>query len=212
MSGRAAPADPAAAHGSPAARGSPAVEGSPARMVLPVPDLAGPTTRLRPWRVADAPALAAAWHDPEVRQRMSVPEPADEAFAARWIAQREQAWADGRSIDLAVTDRRSGTVVGEVGLSRLDPVRRAAMIGWWIAEAWRGQGRATEAVRLVADWALSDGLLEAVMAEIGADNRASLAVARRAGLRRVEAPRHPSDPTTLIYARTRAAPDRSVSK
>ena len=184
-----------------------ATGGSAARMILPVPHLAGPTTRLRPWRVTDAPALAAAWHDREIRDRLRVPDSADEAFAVRWISQRERAWTEGRSVDLAVTDPPSGTVIGEVGLSGLDPVRRAALIGWWIVEDWRGQGRAGEAVRLVADWALSEGPLEAVMAEIGADNPASAAVARRAGLRRVHAPRNPSgEPDglqTLVFARTR---------
>lgn len=176
-------------------------------MVLPVPDLAGPTTRLRPWRVTDAPALVAAWHDPVIRDRLMVPEPADEASAASWISQRERAWAEARSVDLAVTDPPSGTVIGEVGLSQLDPVRRAALVGWWIAEDWRGQGRAGEAVGLVVDWALSEGQLEAVMAEIAADNPASAAVARRAGLRRVQAPRKPSrdpdGPQVLVFARTR---------
>lgn len=184
-----------------------ATPGSAAPMVMPVPDLAGPTTRLRPWRVTDAAALAAAWHDPEIRNRLSVPEPADEASAASWISQREQAWAERRSMDLAVTDPSSGTVIGEVGLSRFDPVRRAALVGWWMAEDWRGQGRAGEAVRLVVDWALSEGSLSAVMAEIGADNPVSMAVARRAGLRQVDAPQHPRrdrEAAKLVFARTRA--------
>ena len=185
--------------------------GSPDRaapMVLPVPDLAGPSTRLRPWRATDAPALVAAWHDPVIRDRLTVPEPADEAAAARWISRRGRDWADGRSADLAVADPPSGTVIGEVGLSQLDPVRRAALVGWWIASGWRGQGRASEAVRLVVDWVLSEGPLEAVMAEIASDNPASVAVARRAGLRRVHAPRKPSrepdGPQMLVFARTRA--------
>ena len=176
-------------------------------MVLPVPCLAGLTTLLRPWNVDDAPALVAAWRDPVIQDRLEVPEPADEASAAHWISQREKAWAEGRSVDLAVTDPPSGAVIGEVGLSGFDPVRRAALVGWWIAEDWRGQGRAGEAVRLVVDWALSEGPLEAVMAEIGEDNPASAAVARRAGLRRVDASRRAarksSDVTLLVFARTR---------
>ena len=182
--------------------------GSVARMVLPVPQLVGPTTLLRAWRVSDAPVLVAAWGDPEINERLSVPQPPDETAARRWISQREQAWTDGRSVDLAVTDPPSGTVIGEVGLSGFDPVRRAALIGWWIAGGWRGQGRASEAVRLVADWVLSDGPLEAVMAEIGADNPASMAVARRAGLREVETLRRASGgsegPQVMVFARTRA--------
>ena len=190
-------------------------DGGNVQLVVDIPRLAGPRTLLRPWRAADAPVLAAAWHDPVIQNRLSVPEPADEAAASRWISQRERAVAEGRSVDLAVADPQSGQVVGEVGLSRLDPVRRAALIGWWIAEGWRGQGRASEAVRLVLDWALSEGPLDAVMAEIGSDNPASAAVARRAGMRRVDASRRGAgdsaedggDPAVLVFARIRVGPD-----
>ena len=173
-----------------------------------VPRLAGPATLLRLWSVEDAPVLAAAWRDPAIRDRLEVPELADEAAAVRWISQRERAWAEGRSVDLAVTDRLSGAVIGEVGLSRFDPVRRAALIGWWIAEGWRGRGRAGEAVRLLLDWVLSEGPLDAVMAEIDSGNPASAAVARRAGMRQVDVPGQAAadagDATVLVFARTRA--------
>ena len=187
------------------------VNGGAVRLVVDIPRLAGPRTLLRPWRVDDAPVLVAAWHDPVIRERLTVPELADEAAASRWISRRERAVAEGRSVDLAVTDPSSGQVIGEVGLSRLDPVRRAALIGWWVAEGWRGQGRASEAVGLVLDWALSEGPLDAVMAEIRSDNPASAAVARRAGMRRVDtshrAGEDSGDATVLVFARTRASPD-----
>ena len=182
--------------------------GATDRLILGVPRLASPTTLLRPWRAEDAPVLAAAWRDPVIRDRLRVPEPSDEAAASRWISRREQAGAEGRSVDLAVTDMPSGQVIGEVGLSRLDPVRRAALVGWWIAEDWRGRGRAGEAVRIVLDWALSEGPLQAVMAEIDSDNPASAAVARRAGMRRVDGPRgrvgESARPAGFVFARTRA--------
>ena len=157
----------------------------PAGIVLGVPELAGPKTRLRPWHPEDAPALAAAWNDAEIRSWLTVPERADEAAALRWIEQRARVWSAGRSVDLAVTDPSSGAVIGEVGLSSFDAARRAALLGWWIGRGWRGEGRASEAVRLVVDWVLGEGGLNAVMAEIDADNHASAAVARRAGMRQV---------------------------
>ena len=179
------------------------------RLIVDVPRLAGPTTLLRPWQAADAPVLAAAWLDPTIRDRLRVPAPADETAASRWISQREQAVAAGRSVDLAVADPLSDEVIGEVGLTGLDPVRRAALIGWWIGEGWRGQGRAVEAVRLLLDWVLSAGPLDAVMAEIASDNPASAAVARRAGMQRVDLSRRAggqaADAAVLVYARTRKA-------
>ncbi len=171
---------------------------------MEVPCLSGPTTLLRPWRAADAPVLAAAWRDPLIRERLPVPERTDEAAASRWISQRAQAVAEGRSVDLAVTDPPSGAVIGEVGLSGFDPGRRAALVGWWIAEGWRGQQRATEAVRLLLDWVLTEGPLDAVMAEIDPGNPASAAVARRAGMRQVDMPGPGSGARTmLVFARTR---------
>ena len=156
-----------------------------AGIVLGVPELAGTKTRLRPWQAEDAPALAAAWNDAEIRNRLTVPERADEAVALRWIEQRARVWSAGRSVDLAVTDPSSGAVIGEVSLSSFDAAHRAALIGWWIGRGWRGEGRASDAVRLVVDWVLGEGGLNAVMAEIDADNHASIAVARRAGMRQV---------------------------
>lgn len=178
-----------------------------ARLVMPVRCLNGPRTLLRPWRAPDAPVLAVAWNDPVIRTRLMVPEPGDEAAASRWISGRERAWAEGRSADLAVTDSASGAVIGEVGLSGFDPARRAALVGWWIAEGHRGRGLAGEAVRLVLDWALTEGPLDAVLAEIDPGNPASAAVACRAGMRRVDASRQAagesSDPAVLVFARTR---------
>ena len=53
---------------------------------LPEPTLAGMRCLLRPWEVGDAATLAAAWSDPEVRRWLPVPDHADRAAAADWIA------------------------------------------------------------------------------------------------------------------------------
>ena len=179
-----------------------------AALILQVPDLRGPKTRLRRWQPTDAAALAAAWNDPEIARRLPIPDPADEDAARRWIGQRDRAWTEARSVDLAVIDPASGAVIGEVGLSQFDAERRAAMIGWWIGAGWRSDGRAGEAVALVVGWTLEEGGLDALMAEIDADNPASLAVARRAGMRPVDrgvpaAGRGEGSPR-LLFARTRA--------
>lgn len=182
---------------------------------LPVPELAGKLTRMRMWRPEDAAVLVKAWQDPLIQQRMPVPQTADVATASRWIEQRGRAWTEGSSVDLAVSDPASGDVIGEVGLSGMSSSERsshrAALAGWWIMDGWRGQGRASEAVRLVTDWALSLEQVETVMAEIHVYNVASAAVARKAGLRRVEAV-HP-DPAKRdiqVFARSRPSDGDSL--
>ena len=60
----------------------------------------------------------------------------------------------------------------------------------------------------MVDWALAEGGLTAVMAEIDADNHASVAVARRAGMRpadrRVSAAGRDEGSPRLLFARVRA--------
>ena len=168
-------------------------------LVLPVPQLAGELVSLRPWQLSDAAALAAAWADPEINQRLEVPSKHDTYAARRWIDQRPRAWSAGVSADMVIAELESDSAIGEVGLYRIDSGRRAALIGWWIAAGWRGQGRACEAVSLTVEWLLGEGLLDAVLAEIDADNLASVAIARRAGLRQMDI-EHPDG--HLLFART----------
>ncbi len=75
---------------------------------------------LRPWQVADAPALVAAWADPEIQRWTGVPDRRDLAAAERWIAGDEERRRRDLSLDLVV--ERDGEVAGEVGLSSIDRV------------------------------------------------------------------------------------------
>jgi ribosomal-protein-alanine N-acetyltransferase len=154
-------------------------------VVLEVPDLAGGRIHLRPWAVRDAASLVEAWHDPAI-QAGSVPPPERSLAAAeRWIEGADERRRAGVAIDLVIASD-DDRAIGEVGLSRLDPERRAAIAGWWIHEADRGAGAATEAVSLFTEWALGPGRLRAVMAEIAPDNAASIRVAERSGFRVID--------------------------
>lgn len=148
-----------------------------------VPVLTDGVVRLRAWRADDAPALAAAWADDEVRRFTRVPEPADEATAARWIAGVGERWAGRRSLDLVVSPVGGDEVLGEVGLGPFDPARNAAALGYWVAADARGRGVATAAARLLVDWTIDPaGLaLAALVATTDPANPASEAVLRAVG-------------------------------
>jgi len=152
---------------------------SPARIPLPAPPLSEGVLRLRPWSLDEAPALVAAWADPEVARWTSVPSRCDEAFARHWIEGDEQRRAGGLSLDLVIDV--GGQVVGEVGLSGLDALAGRADIGWWIAADHRRRRYAVRAVRLVASWAVELALVEALVARCHPDNPGSSAVAELAG-------------------------------
>lgn len=145
---------------------------------LPDPPLRSGALVLRPWRPDDAPALVAAWADPEIQRWSAVPAVRDLAGAERWIA------GDGvrreRELSLDLVVERDRRVAGEVGLSQLDRRRGTVEIGWWTAERDRGRGLASTAGRLLVGWA-SATLGVAVVARCDAANPASVIVAERAG-------------------------------
>jgi len=151
--------------------------------VIPLPDppLRSGDLVLRPWRGGDAPALVAAWADPEIQRWTGVPDARDLAAAERWIAGadvRRERWS---SLDLVV--ERQAEVVGEVGLSSFDRDAGTVEIGWWTAPAHRGHGVASVAAGLVVGWAGEELGFASVIARCDADNPASVVVARRAGAR-----------------------------
>ena len=71
-------------------RRSRATTSSTAAMPRAIPHPEPPPTDgvvvLRPWRAADARALAAAWADPEIQRWTAVPDARGVGDAARWIA------------------------------------------------------------------------------------------------------------------------------
>lgn len=154
---------------------------SAARPPIPLPDpplAAGPLV-LRPWTTDDAPALAAAWADPDVERWTGVPGRTDEGAAQRWIAGEADRRARGLALDLVI--EVDGEVAGEVGLTAIDPDPGTAEIGWWVAPGHRGRGLAAEAAKLVASWAVEELCVETVVARCHRENPASSGVARAAG-------------------------------
>jgi RimJ/RimL family protein N-acetyltransferase len=160
---------------------------------LPGPsDLADDVVRLRPWKLSDAPALAAAWQDVEIAARLPVPGDRDRTAATRWIEGWEPRRRAGSALDLVICESPDDDVCGEIGLSRIDMRTRAALIGWWLADGSRGRGLASRAVLVMAQWALGSGWLDALVAEIDADNERSLRLATRCGFVQVrDEPRSP---------------------
>ncbi len=131
-----------------------------------------PPEGLRHWRADDAPALDAAWADPDIARWNPPPDGLD---AAAWIAGVAERWERRLALDLVIVppderaDRRARAagrheatdppVAGEVGLAGFttDPAR--AELGVWVAAPHRRTGVAVDAVRSVTRWALdADGL------------------------------------------------------
>lgn len=151
---------------------------------LPEPPLADGTVRLRPWTAEDAPSLAAAWGDAEIRRWTAVPSDPSVDHARRWIDGAELRREQGVALDLVVSpaDPADDEVLGEVGLVTMAGGPARAEVGWWTAPAHRRRGVATRAVTLFSAWCRDELGME-LFAEVDPDNPASLWVAESAGVR-----------------------------
>ncbi|MFI1754399.1 GNAT family N-acetyltransferase [Streptomyces sp. NPDC020571] len=156
------------------------------------PVLTGDKTVLRPFTAEDADAMWEIINDPEV-VRFTF-EPATELTLDKlrsWYGVRT---ADPDRLDLAVTDRATGELVGEVVLYEADPAARSCTFRTLVGPRGRGRGLGSEATRLIVGHAFEQVGLHRVQLEVYADNPRARRVYEKAGfvvegVRREAAPR-----------------------
>jgi RimJ/RimL family protein N-acetyltransferase len=114
------------------------------------PVLTGDKTVLRPFTEADAEGMAEIIDDPEVRRFTGAPaqEPTPQVLRSWYGSRSEQP----DRLDLAVTDRATGELVGEVVLYEWDPAARSCTFRTLIGPRGRGRGLGTEATRLIVGY------------------------------------------------------------
>ena len=102
---------------------------------------------LRPWRLEDAANVFRFANNPKIAQNLRdvFPWPYQEKDAEGFL--RDCAAADeGQALFRAI--EVDGQAVGSVALTRgADVYRRSAELGYWLAEAYWGQGIMPQAVR-----------------------------------------------------------------
>ncbi|MET8976855.1 GNAT family protein [Streptomyces sp. NPDC004539] len=102
------------------------------------------------------------------------------AKAARWLqGYAEDQARDGRRV---YGIWRDGLLVGGAGFGAFDARTGNCSLGAWLAPEARGQGLATGAARLLADWAVETRGMSRVEWSAATGNHASLAVAKRLGM------------------------------
>jgi RimJ/RimL family protein N-acetyltransferase len=157
---------------------------SPVAVPITVPVLAAANFRLRPFRREDAAWVYYVSLDPELRRRLSLPDPYLHSHARYFVDHIALANArDGRGADFAIEDSATEIAMGWIGVHRSGG--NAFTCGFWLAAEARGRGLMTQALRVACRWALAPA-----PAGLGADvihwdayvgNHASRAVAEHVG-------------------------------
>ncbi len=81
------------------------------------------------------------------------------------------------------TIRRSGRIVGTIGLNWIDYENRSCGVGYWISENHTGQGIATRSCYRIIEHCFNDLNLHRFVLEASVENIASCKVADRLGMR-----------------------------
>jgi ribosomal-protein-alanine N-acetyltransferase len=148
--------------------------GALARLDQPV--LAGPGLTLRPWRVADAAVVAAAYDEPGIQRWHARSMTVDEARA--WIDDWPRRWRRETGAGWAVV---GDGVLGQISLRCLDLAEGAAEISYWVLPEARGRRVAAGALTVLTGWAFGVLGLHRIEVHHSTRNEASCRVALRAG-------------------------------
>jgi len=164
-----------------------------------VPRLVAGTLQLRPWLgdERDVQAVLHASRDPDIQRYSSAGRVNGHVEALAWIASRQAA----PRIDWAID--HSATVVGRIGLHRVDDEDGVAEIGYWLLPEHRGKGIATQAVLAVTEWGFKDRGLGRLEIRHELLNQRSCLLASRChflpeGVQRGAMPRDPSADTERV--------------
>lgn len=90
-------------------------------------------------------------------------------------------WDDGEAYDFATVDAESDQILGLCGINQIVQRHQFANLGYWVRSDRTGEGIATEAAQLLAQFGFEEVGLQRVEIVVGAENWASRRVAEKAG-------------------------------
>ncbi len=138
---------------------------------------------LRPLTLADADvdALFAMRSDPIVQRYGSHAPWTDRQTAVAYIERDMRELADGSGVQLGLSRREDGAVIGTCTLFHLDAQSRRAECGYSLLPSAWSKGYASEAMTALLDWGFDALNLHRVEADIDPRNAASARVLERLG-------------------------------
>ncbi|MBV7333273.1 GNAT family N-acetyltransferase [Chloroflexi bacterium TSY] len=146
--------------------------------------LQGDRIVIRPYRGDDATDLFTAIGESRDHLRPWLPfadshQTIDES--RDWIAQQQAAWLLRTELSVGIWANNETRFVGGTELKPIDWDIRYFQIGYWLRASETGQGYATEAVRLLTEYALNHLNAQRVEIRCSDHNISSAAIARRIG-------------------------------
>lgn len=90
-------------------------------------------------------------------------------------------WQENTLFAFAITEKKTGLVLGGCSLSHIHPVYHLCNLGYWVRSSRHGEGIAGRAAKLAACYAFEKIGLVRVEIVIASENKASIRVAEKVG-------------------------------
>lgn len=152
---------------------------------VPYPhDLTDGVLRLRAHRMSDAAGLAEAVRESVTtvgRWQDWCTAGYDVAAAESWIGLCRQTWLLGDGFEMLIVDAGTDTILGGIGVNRINREQRFANLGYWVRESAQGTGIAGHCGRMAAQFAFDTVGISRLEIVAAHDNVASRRTAERIG-------------------------------
>ena len=150
---------------------------------LPQPVLETERLILRPFTIADAPAVQKLAGAREVASTtMNIPHPYEDGMAEAWISSHAPGYEAGELATYAILLRDDDQLVGAIGLV-INGTHARAELGYWIGVPYWNQGFATEAAGAMLQFGFRDLGLNRIFAIHLVRNPPSGRVMEKSGMR-----------------------------
>jgi ribosomal-protein-serine acetyltransferase len=101
-----------------------------------------------------------------------------------WLKTNPDTWKLGTAYNFAILDASDGSFLGGCGLNNIHAVDNFANLGYWVRTSRTGQGVATAAARLIAEFGFDRVRLTRAEIVVAGGNKVSQRVAAKAGATR----------------------------
>lgn len=159
-------------------------------VVLEPQRIVTPTIILRSWSVEDAPGALEIYGDPPTVEAIGMRHPVRDLAEMRDLVSRWELESSERPVPQgrwAVEAADDGRLLGGASLLPFSPRDPRLVMGWHLRPSARGRGIAGQIGHALAHQAFLAGDVDEIFVAAPARNAASIAVARRLGMTRVEA-------------------------
>ncbi|MFP4563458.1 MAG: GNAT family N-acetyltransferase [Bacteroidota bacterium] len=138
---------------------------------------------LRPFTLDDAKLIQKYAGDKEIaKMTLNIPHPYEDGMAEEWINTHFDDYNNGKSLTLAITNKKEKYLIGAIGL-RLNKKYEHAELGYWIGKKYWNNGYCTEAAKGIIKYGFNEMNLNRIYASHLKKNPASGRVMEKVGMK-----------------------------